>query len=255
MPYEARINMETEATIMAGDVTRDEQHNTFYCITPNCKAEMTLVNMGNIEEAYFRRKPSSPAHISAKCVRCGIRFDRTRYDETKFTTKGLFDWVLSQPTESHKGKTGTKTGKRGGKTLGFRSLGNIYRLCASMDKSDIYNGVTIGDIFADYENATRYINNLEGNLIVEVTYYCKLHNELALLFNYPSDFKTTHNIVRVDFQNTKSFWDYYKILNRSRKSKHTEPIVIAGVWKKIENNPNYQAQCTIISTRQIYFPK
>lgn len=136
MPYEAKRGSRTGRVIKAEAVTGDEQHDTFYCATSGCMAEMSIVNQGNIEEAYFRRKPSSPAHISVKCVRCGISFDRSKYDETKFTTKGLFEWMFSEPTDSHKGKTGTKTGKKGGGTIGFRSLGNIYRLCASMSKTD-----------------------------------------------------------------------------------------------------------------------
>ena len=44
-------------------------------------------------------------------------------------------------------------------------------------------------------------------------------------------------------------------LEKNKKTKHTEPIIVAGTWEKVESNPNYQAQCTIISTRQIYFPK
>lgn len=126
MPYEAKRGSRTGPNINVENVTDDEKYDIFYCITPGCKAEMTVINHGNIEEAYFRRKPSSPAHISVKCVRCGISFDKSKYDETKFTTKGLFEWVFSEPTDSHKGKTGTKTGKKGGGTLGFRSLVCIY---------------------------------------------------------------------------------------------------------------------------------
>lgn len=255
MPYKAKKGSTSGEIILAKNVLADEQHDTFYCVTEDCKAEMTIVNQGNIEEAYFRRKPSSPAHISVKCVRCGITFDKTKYDEKRFSTTGLFDWLFSPPVDSRKGKTGIKTGKRGGVTIGLRSLGNVYRLCVSMNKSETYNGVLIDDIFADYDNATRYMNNLEGNLIIEVTYYCKLHKERALLFNYPSDFTTTHNIVRVNFEDEQTFWDYYNKLEKNKKTKHTEPIVIAGNWEKVEANLSYQAQCTIVSTRQIYFPK
>lgn len=255
MPYKALRNNPAKTPVNASDVTISEKNDTFLCSTPGCRATMHIVNGGNVNEAFFRRIPSSPPHISAKCVRCGITFDKTKYDEKRFSKTGLFDWLFSPPEDSHKGKTGTKTGKKGGTTIGFRSLGNVYRLCASMDKSETYNGVLIDDIFADYDNATRYMNNLEGNLIVEVTYYCKLYKEKALLFNYPSDFKITHNIVRVDFENEQTFWDYYNKLEKNKKTKHTEPIVIAGNWEKVESNPDYQAQCTIISTRQIYFPK
>lgn len=255
MPYKAKRESSSGTLVKACDVSADEQHDTFYCITANCKAEMTIVNQGNIEEAFFRRKPSSPPHISARCVRCGITFDKTKYDEKRFSKTGLFNWLFSPPVDSHKGKTGTKTGKKGGTTIGFRSLGNVYRLCASMSKSESYNGVLIDDLFADYDNATRYMNNLEGNLIVEVTYYCKLYKEKALLFNYPSDFTTTHSIVKVNFEDEQTFWNYYNKLEKNKKTKHTEPIIIAGTWEKVESNPEYQAQCTIISTRQIYFPK
>lgn len=250
MPYEAKNG--TGDVVKASDITITEKDDIFYCCTPNCHAEMKIVNLGNVKEAYFRRLPSSPYHINAKCVRCGITFDKTKYDESRFSKKAAFDWLFSPPDSSHKGKTGTKTGKRGCTSIGFRSLGNIYRLCASLEKTDTYNGVLIDDIFADYENFSRYENNIEGNLILECSYYRKVYKELALLFNYPSDFKSAHNIVRLDFADEELFWKYY---NKLKGCHHTEPIVIAGNWKNTTGNPDYQAQCTIVSSRQIYVVK
>ena len=53
-------------------------------MTPGCAAVMKVVNVGNVKEAFFRRLPTYPHHISANCVRCGITFDITKYDESKF---------------------------------------------------------------------------------------------------------------------------------------------------------------------------
>lgn len=252
MPYKARRNSNTGPEINASHVTINEKNDKFYCTTLGCDAVMKIVNVGNVEETFFRRLPSYPHHISANCMRCGITFDKTKYVESKFTMQGFADWVFSEPNSNHKGNTGTNTRKVGGRSIGFRSLGRIYDMCVVLGKTGAYNGNLIDDIFADEENYARYNNNLNGFLVVECSFYKKIYGESSLLFNYPTNFKNPHIIVKLNFADEKVCWEYYK---KFKGCHHTEPIAIAGIWKPINGISEAQFECDYVSSRQIYIVK
>lgn len=240
MPYRARRNNNAGPEVNASQITINEKDNLFYCMTSGCNAVMKIVNVGNAEEAYFRRLPTSPYHISANCVRCGITFDKTKYDERKFTIQGFADWVFSKPSSNHKGNTGTNTGKVGGKSIGFRSLAKIYDMCVALGKGGRYNGVLIDDIFADEENYFKYNNNLNGFLVVECSIYKKIYGESSLLFNYPTNFRNSHIVVKLNFDNEKECWEYY---DKFKGCHHTEPIAIAGIWKLTNGSSEEKYEC------------
>lgn len=218
-------------------------------MTPGCDAVMKVVNVGNIEEAYFRRLPTSPHHIGADCVRCAITFDRTKYDESKFTIHGFADWIFANPNLSHKGHTGTITRKMGGGSIGFRTLGKVYEMCVALGKKATYNGVLIDDIFADGENYARYSNNINDLLIVECSFFKKVYGESSLLFNYSTNFRKPHIVVKVNFEDEKLCWKYY---NKFRGCHHTEPIVVVGIWRPTNGASEAQFECDFVSSRQIY---
>lgn len=123
-------------------------------------------------------------------------------------------------------------------------------MCVTRDKSDYYNGFKIGSFFADEANYKVYDGNLEGYVIVECSFFKKVYNEPALLFNYPTDFKKPHNIIRLNFDKEDTCWNYY---HKYKGCHHTEPIVIAGNWVKSIGNSDYQSACQFYSDRQIYF--
>lgn len=252
MPYKARRNSNNGQEVSASQVTINEKNDLFYCMTPGCDAVMKIVNVGNVEEAFFRRLPSSQHHISTNCIRCGIVFDETKYVESKFTMQGFSDWVFSEPNSNHKGTTGAKTKKVGGGSIGFRSLGRIYDMCVVLGKDRTYNGVLIDDIFADEENYARYRNNLNGFLIVECSFFKKVYEESLLLFNYPADYRNPHIILKVNFEDKEMCWKYY---NKFKGCHHTEPIVIVGIWKPINDTSEAQFECDFVSSRQIYVVK
>lgn len=252
MPYEAREGSKSGPIVKACNCKITDMKKIYYCKTDGCNAFMSIVNAGNVEEAYFRRKPSSPHHINANCVRCGIVFDRSKYDETKFSKVNAFKWLFNKSELTHKGNTGSRRGKVGGGNIGLRSLGRIYDMCVTLGKSNSYNGELINDLFADEENYSKYRRNLNGCLIVECSYYKKVYNEAAILFNYPTNFRIAHDVIKVKFEDEEMCWQQF---NKLKKCHHTEPIAIAGDWKVVFGNSEYQAECTIYSGRQIYYVK
>lgn len=248
MPDTARKDSPSGPIVNIHDCTIADKDNHFYCSTAGCPAVMSIVSFGT-PDAYFRRLPSSPKHISVDCVRCALIFDPSKYDETKFNKNSAFNWMFTPP-KSTRGTTGTKKGHVGGSAHNsLRTLGNIYKMCVTKSKSDTYNRYKINDMFADAENYSYYKTNLNGNIIVECSFFKKVYNEPALLFNYPTDYKKDHVILRLNFENEQLCWDYY---NKLKTTSHTEPIAIAGNLEPVKGNPDYQCQANFFSTRQIY---
>ncbi|MDR1548635.1 MAG: hypothetical protein LBT06_08630 [Hungatella sp.] len=230
----------------------EQKGDIFYCITPSCGALMTLVRAGDPDHAHFRRKPSSPKHISTKCSTCSLIFYDSDYDEGKFNRDKAFDWMLSITKREPRGTTGSKTGSVGGGKPPVKTLGVLYSLCKNRKKTETYNGILINDLIADEENYTRYGSGINGRLIVECSYFKKAHGEYAFILNYPLDFRKIHGGVKIIFEVESLFWKYYNTL---KNSHHTEPIVVAGNWQPVIGHAEYQSECVIVSSRQIHYIK
>ncbi len=252
MPYRARRNNNNGPEVHASRVTINERNDFFYCMTPGCDAVMKVVNVGNVEKAYFRRLPTYPHHSSANCVRHGITFDKTKYDESKFTMHGFAEWIFAKPNLGHKGHTRTTTRKEGGRSIGFRTLGKVYEMCVALGKMETYNGVLIDDIFADEENYARYSNNLNDLLIVECSFFKKVYRESSLLFNYSTNFRNPHIVVKVNFEDEEMCWKYYY---KFKGCHHTEPIAVVGIWRPTNGTSEARFECDFVSSRQIYIVK
>lgn len=249
MPDKAHKDSKTGDIVKACDCTISDLNKRFYCIVEGCNAFMSLVSATSNHDAYFRRLKTSPKHISAKCVRCSMIFDSSKYDESRFDRNSAFDWMFTPP-KTKRGNTGTRTGHCGGGSHNsLRTLGNIYRMCVTKDKADTYNGYVNDDMFADNENYSKYKTDLIGNIIVECSFYRKVYGESALLFNYPTDYRYGHIVIRLNFLDEQECWNYY---NKLKDSHHTEPIAIAGNWEEVNGNPDYKFQCDFLSSRQIY---
>jgi hypothetical protein len=219
---------------------------------------MSIVNAGDPEHAFFRRK-SSFHHISADCVRSNMQFNDQKYDENKFNTKDMFEYILSVPgTPKHKGVTGSKHDIIGGKT-NVRTLRSFYELVCSKGINSTYNGFQIGDIFANDENFSIHKDNLSGNHIVECSYFRKIPNKNCIIFNYPCDWTKQHLLLQVNFENDKICFSYY---NKYKAYSHTDPIIICGNWyksDKVYSSDKYDDniiayECDYISSKQIYDP-
>ena len=259
MPFEAYRDKAKTILVKANETYLSDAGKTFYCKTKNCKVEYGIVNPGSEEDAFFRRKPTSLHHICAQCARNSMVFHEQQYDESQFSSSRMFGYILHNPGEpTHAGGTGTKRGHVGGRT-GLRTLRTFYELVCNKGINSLYNGVLLSELYANDENYSLYRDKLEGNRIIEASFYCLADPE-TLLFNYQSDWTTDHIIIAMQFPgNHQKCIEYFEVFS---KHSHTEPIILCGNWTcwglhdyiggKIEVNVAYR--CDYISSRQIFDP-
>ena len=182
MPFSAYRDKAKTILVDADHTTLSDKGKIFYCKTKGCNAEYCVVNAGIEEDAFFRRRSSSPLHISVNCARNSMVFDEHKYSEAMFSEENLYGYILKHPsTPSHVGTTGTKHAHIGGSS-GVRTLRTFYELVCDRGVSSFYNGINLSNIFANDENFARYETGLIGCHIVEASYYCMADPE-TLLFN------------------------------------------------------------------------
>lgn len=248
MAYEAYLDKEKKIILKAKDAAINHINKTFYCKTPGCKTCMTLVDAANPEHAYFRKIPSSPDHISIFCSADGV-FKLTEYEENKFNFEDLADKIMSGPNDKRVHRSGNREVRGGGEKKSISTVKQIYLMCR---KCDEYNGIKTNNILADERNFEENKNIILGKKIVQCTYYHKVYNEFSFIMNYPSFPYKNGKHIRIDFEDSNLFWEFY---NKVKSSNHKELILILGNWKTGRIGDEYIARCTIYKKKQYSFLK
>lgn len=248
MAYKAYLDKEKKIILKAKDAAINHINQTFYCKTPGCKTCMTLVDAAHPESAYFRKLPSSPDHLSIFCSADGI-FDSTKYDEEKFDFDNLADKIMSVINDKRVHESGSTEAHGGGGKKSISTVKQIYLMCRKYAE---YNGIKTNNILADERNFEENKNNISGKKIVQCTYYHKVQNEFSLIMNYPSFPYKNGKHIRIDFEDSKLFWEFY---NKVKTSNHRELILILGDWRSGKVGDECIARCNIYRNRQYSFLK
>lgn len=246
MPYKAYRDVNKTKEIESSKTTLADVGGQFYCKNENCKALMSVVNGGDSERAFFRRKANGPAHISNFCSADGY-FDPTEYEESKFHPDNIFEKIINPANNTGANiRKGTTTATGGGGKKAISTVRKIYYMCR---KYDIYNGYFSDDILVDERNFHRYQNRIEGNQLVQCTPYCKVYKKLEYKMNYPSYPYKNGKLLKLKFATEALFWEYY---NKFKNKKPNSFVVILGNWQECDSD-EFIAECVINKTRQIYF--
>ncbi len=180
------------AIVKADKLTLKETEQCFYCSTTGCDARMMLVSRMT-EHAHFRSYHIRD-HKFDQCIVKSLSFDSSKYSEKSFNLNDAIKHIVGSdnPLNIHKRNnsvlyhSSTKHSTIGGtQDMPIHTLKELYAQCLDTGIKGTYAGICINDILACRHNFNIYRNGFEGFKIVEVTYYKKVYNEPALLFNYP----------------------------------------------------------------------
>lgn len=248
MAYEAYLDKEKKIVLKAKNAAINHINKTFYCKTPGCKTRMTLVNAADPENAYFRKIPSSPDHLSVLCSADGV-FEPTKYEENRFNFEDLADKIMSEISDKRIHGSSSVELHGGGGRKSISTVKQIYLMCRKYTE---YNGIKTNEILADERNFEQNKNTITGKKIVQCTYYHKVYNEFSLIMNYPSFPYKNGKHIRIDFEDENLFWEFYR---KVKPSNHKELILILGDWKTEKTRDEYIARCTVYRKRQYSFLK
>lgn len=248
MAYEAYLDKEKKIVLKAKNAAINHINKTFYCKTLGCKTRMTLVNAANSENAYFRKIPSSPDHLSVLCSADGF-FEPTKYEENRFNFEDLADKIMSEMSDKRIHGSSSVELHGGGGRKSISTVKQIYLMCRKYTE---YNGIKTNGILADERNFEQNKNTITGKKIVQCTYYHKVYNEFSLIMNYPSFPYKNGKHIRIDFEDENLFWEFYR---KVKPSNHKELILILGDWKTEKIRDEYIARCTVYRKRQYSFLK
>lgn len=252
MPQKACIGNPNGPVVEAKKLTIGDTKKSFFCSTNGCCARMLLVS-GMTDHAHFRSY-SIYDHKFDQCILNSLNFNSSKYSERAFNLDNAIRYIVG-PAETlniHKKRGGNTRSPKGvsiggNQQMPIRTLKELYAQCLDTGVRGTYAGIYISDILACKHNFDRYSDGFEGFKIVEVTYYRKVYGEPALLFNYPCYSRGVHKVVRLNFQDEQTAWDYY---NRFKNSNHKEPLILAGIWEKVDN-AEYICECTFYKKSQI----
>ena len=224
----------------------------FYCNNEGCTAKMIIVSLGN-SSAHFRSFRRAD-HAYAECLRNDVIYDTDTYDNDKFVYDEFRDRIMrgtnSKREHGHFGGKGGKVGT--GSRIPPMTLKAIY---ASYIDALSNQNTSIGD--SEYkvfmrckENYMDFVMNPEGFFVVETTFFHKVKDELAFILNVPmykNGEKCFH--VKVNFRDKADFWRVYKHYINT-KPAYLNIMLVANEWKKVDNNSDYFAECTITKSSQ-----
>lgn len=259
MPTNANYLTYNGIRISASEVVLSNRKGPFFCCTENCRAKMILVNGADPSRAYFRSEHRAD-HISRECIKNALVFSESDYNEDLYDNNFAFESILGlrhSDRNLYRGNTGSHTGAVGGsRNLRIHTLPKLVAMCLHRGKSSSYNSTPIDDILVDGDNYDRYKNGIRGYRVVEVSYFKKVYQEHAFLFNCPADNKGLDSWVKVVFPPDldKLFWQQYRKCQSD--SSHSEILYIAGKWEECRvSDGKYQphSYCIINSSKQIYW--
>lgn len=224
----------------------------YYCRFDGCNARMTLVSMGT-DKAHFR-SCSIQEHAFSYCIKDNISFHSDQYNENLFNFDTLKNHILKEKNINiHNSSSHSSTPS----TIGnnqlrpIRTLGTFYAACLSRGINRYYGDVYINDILACSENYDENKAGFSGFKLVELTYYHKVKDELAFIFNYPTYNSKYKTHVKVTFTDPKDFWQIFNHFKNISKP-YLEPIVIAADWN-FSNSPEYSCEAIVRQSSQHVF--
>lgn len=254
MANSACIENPNGTIVNAKKLTLEQTKKCFFCRTKECTAKMILVSRMT-DRAHFRSHRIGD-HKFDKCIVDSLNFDKSAYSEEAFDLDYAIEYIVGQGKSiniHNNNRVERRTNVRdinigGSSNMPIRTLKELYAQCLDTGVGGTYGGVAVNDMLACRRNFEIHRNGFEGFKIVEVTYYKKVYNEPALLFNYPYYDRGVNTVVRVNFLDSQKAWNYY---NKFKGSNHREPMVIAGIWEKC-NNSEAICECVFYRRNQLF---
>ena len=241
---------EDRSTIIYAEVAKEENVDTeYYCPNNECDARLKICSIDGLMRPHFRADREHK-HIENCPYGSNIvsNTDYYKYNQEKFDFDRAIEnmFHINNQRNNNRNVENDEINNNPDNSKPISTIKQIYAMCKNTNVMDKYANIEIYKMLLDNRSIPFYINDdILGNKIIECKvrggyYYSKEKQEVYLYIeNYKlvlhfNDYELFDSIIH-------TIWN-----NRSKT------IIVAGNWKKIQNNNNViTCYTTIVTKKQI----
>lgn len=249
----ARKNRVTAQEVKTGNAASDKTAH-YYCINPDCEADMLFREETSSRRAHFGAY-SSRRHMQG-CVYSKVAdYNPNSFDEERFDFLSAINNMLNEK-KSQKEKSGSASENAKGQRS-LTTLKSIHAMLKYYPPDRIKGGRAISEMLLDERSVLRHLQEkqvLLGRVIVEArvvagSFYNKDERRIDLVVE-----NANHKILITVFFEAEEV--FRNVLNKifsekDRKGFRLWHIVVAGAWQSVENKHNC-FRTTVKNKKQVY---
>ena len=239
---------ENRSTIIYAEIAKEKNVDAeYYCPNKECDARLKICSINGLMRPHFRADREHK-HIENCPYGSNIvsNTDYYKYNQEKFDFNNAIENMLHINNQRNNNGyiENDEINNNSDNSKPISTIKQIYAMCKNTNVRDKYVNIEIYKMLVDNRSMFFYINGIFGNKIVECKirgeyFYCKEKQEIYL---HVKKYKLVLHF------NDNELFNSIKHTIWNNKSK---TIIVAGNWKKIQNNNVITCHTTIITKKQI----
>jgi len=239
---------ENRSTIIYAEIAKEKNVDAeYYCPNKECDARLKICSIDGLMRPHFRADREHK-HIENCPYGSNIvsNTDYYKYNQEKFDFDNAIENMLhiNNQRNNNRNVGNNEINNNPDNSKPISTIKQIYAMCKNINVIDKYANIEIYKMLVDNRSMFFYINGIFGNKIVE----CKIRGEYFYCKEKQEIYLHVKNYKLVLYFNDNELFNSIKhtIWNNKRKT-----IIVAGNWKKIQNNNVITCHTTIITKKQI----
>ena len=239
---------ENRSTIIYAEIAKEKNVDAeYYCPNKECDARLKICSIDGLMRPHFRADREHK-HIENCPYGSNIvsKTDYYKYNQEKFDFDRAIEnmFHINNQRNNNRNVENDEINNNPDNSKPISTIKQIYAMCKNTNVMDKYANIEICKMLVDNRSMFFYINGIFGNKIVE----CKIRGEYFYCKEKQEIYLHVKNYKLVLYFNDNELFNSIKhtIWNNKRKT-----IIVAGNWKKIQNNNVITCHTTIITKKQI----
>ena len=239
---------ENRSTIIYAEIAKEKNVDAeYYCPNKECNARLKICSIDGLMRPHFRADREHK-HIENCPYGSSIisKTDYYKYNQEKFDFDRAIEnmFHINNQRNNNGNIENDEINNNPDNSKPISTIKQIYAMCKNTNVRDKYANIEICKMLVDNRSMFFYINGIFGNKIVECKvrgeyFYCKEKQEIYL---HVKNYKLV-----LHFNDNESFNSIkHTIWNNKSKT-----IIVAGNWKKIQNDNVITCHTTIVTKKQI----
>lgn len=239
---------ENRSTIIYAEIAKEKNVDAeYYCPNKECDARLKICSIDGLMRPHFRADREHK-HIENCPYGSNIvsNTDYYKYNQEKFDFNNAIENMLHINNQRNNNGyiENDEINNNSDNSKPISTIKQIYAMCKNTNVRDKYVNIEIYKMLVDNRSMFFYINGIFGNKIVECKvrgeyFYCKEKQEIYLhVKNYKLVLHFNDN-------------ELFNSIKRTIWNNKSKTIIVAGNWKKIQNDNVINCHTTIVTRKQI----